>query len=217
MTHRSGHLEVASARWTLANQVAGLPGSQHTFAALRLHLQAFPNVTLPALNVPSLRIYFNYHLPIAHTLCELFANNCAHVVIRDAAAKSRVSPLVLSRGSVVSGGWSDKESLLPWPKRSFSGYRLLQEYFSFPEKFFFVDINGLDRAWDSRLTNAAEIVVLFSRFERIERQTALEAAINSNDNGFELGCSPIVNLFHAIKRSRSSSITLDMSILLFLI
>ncbi len=37
--------------------------------------------------------------------------------------------------------------MLPYPRRSFPGYRLLQEYFTFPEKFFFFDVTGLREAW----------------------------------------------------------------------
>ena len=41
-------------------------------------------------------------------------------------------------------------ALLPYPRRSFLGYRLLQEYFSFPEKFFFIDLEGLAPRLDDR-------------------------------------------------------------------
>ena len=31
---------------------------------------------------------------------------------------------------------------MPYPHTTFSGYRHLQEYFSFPEKYLFVDVSG---------------------------------------------------------------------------
>jgi len=45
----------------------------------------------------------------------------------------------------VGGTLPSAVTLLPTPDRLFRGYRVLQEYFSFPEKFLFVDLEGLDR------------------------------------------------------------------------
>ena len=39
-------------------------------------------------------------------------------------------------------GFGRDEGMLPYSPRSFLGYRLLQEYFAFPEKFLFVDSVG---------------------------------------------------------------------------
>ena len=43
-------------------------------------------------------------------------------------------------------GFTDEEALLPVPLRSFQGYRLLQEYFAFPQRFRFFEVAGLARA-----------------------------------------------------------------------
>ncbi len=42
--------------------------------------------------------------------------------------------------SVRPVGFAAEEALLPYPKTAFSGYRLLQEYFTFPEKFLFIEV-----------------------------------------------------------------------------
>ena len=41
-------------------------------------------------------------------------------------------------------GHEEDEALLPYSKNSFAGYRLLQEFFSLPDKFMFFDIKGLE-------------------------------------------------------------------------
>ena len=41
-------------------------------------------------------------------------------------------------------GFAPEEALLPWPARSFVGFRLLTEYFAFPEKFLFVDFTRME-------------------------------------------------------------------------
>src|SRR5262249_27633416 len=43
-------------------------------------------------------------------------------------------------------GFDREEGLLPYPRQSFLGYRLLTEFFSFPSKFFFLDLGGFDRS-----------------------------------------------------------------------
>ena len=42
-------------------------------------------------------------------------------------------------GAIEPVGFGPEEALLPWPARSFAGFRLLTEYFAFPEKFLFLD------------------------------------------------------------------------------
>jgi type VI secretion system protein ImpG len=70
---------------------------------------------------------------------------------------------------------------------------LLQEYFTFPEKFFFVDVTGLRKAFGAGFRRNAELIFLFSRFEGDERRQRLETGISTNT--FRLGCTPVVNLF----------------------
>jgi len=90
-------------------------------------------------------------------------------------------------------GFAEAESMLPYPRRSFPGYRLLQEYFTFPDKFFFLDIGGLGEAISAGMKNRFEIVFLISQFEQTERRQILELGVNAKT--FRLNATPIVNLF----------------------
>ncbi len=90
-------------------------------------------------------------------------------------------------------GFRDEEAILPFPRRSFTGYRIVQEYFSLPEKFFFAEINNLQPLASAGFTDRVEIVFVISRFDRKERQQSLELGLT--ENTFKLGCTPIVNLF----------------------
>ncbi len=78
-------------------------------------------------------------------------------------------------------------SVLPYVKRTFSGYRLLQEYFSFPDKFFFVEINGLDKFKGSGSSVPFEIKIEFQRKIPRDRMPTI--------NNIFLHCAPIINLF----------------------
>ena len=99
----------------------------------------------------------------------------------------------LPAGSLRPVGFEKDEAIIPFPRRSFTGYRLLQEYFAFPEKFFFLDLSGLDVLASDIFTTKAEMIFLISPFERADRQQSLE--LNVSERTFKLACSPIINLF----------------------
>lgn len=83
-------------------------------------------------------------------------------------------------------GFEPGEGMLPYTGRSFLGYRLLQEYFAFPKKFLFLEIDGFNEKTRERLDERAEILFL-----------GIGAAppITPHIDDFKLGCAPIVNLF----------------------
>jgi len=81
-------------------------------------------------------------------------------------------------------------SILPYSKQTFGGFKLLQEYFSFQEKFFFVQISGLDEYKSSGQSNPFEIKIDFSRRLTRDKWPSLK-------NIF-IHCTPIVNLFSRV-------------------
>jgi type VI secretion system protein ImpG len=98
------------------------------------------------------------------------------------------APIVQPASVVQSVGFGRDEGMLPYSNRSFLGYRLLTEYFTFPSKFMFFDLGGL-RATHTRGYNDRLEVFLF--LDRSARE--LENRVKTET--FKLGCSPIVNLF----------------------
>ncbi|SHK17475.1 type VI secretion system protein ImpG [Marinobacter antarcticus] len=84
-------------------------------------------------------------------------------------------------------GFANDEALLPYPKNAYPGYRILQEYLSFPEAFRFVDITGLGNRLPA--IQADEISLRF-HFSRILPPDARIRAEN-----MQLYCTPAVNLF----------------------
>jgi type VI secretion system protein ImpG len=99
----------------------------------------------------------------------------------------------LEPGCLSQVGFAPEEDVLPFPRRSFTGYRLLQEYFSFPEKFLFLDLSGFDRIAAASFSSSIEIIFLIGDFERADRRQSLELGISSRT--VRLGCAPIINLF----------------------
>lgn len=148
---------------------------------------------LSKLELNELRFFLDGESSLAHTIYELLCCNLLQIVVRDTTPGSRIPAFTLPATSLTPVGFAADEGMLPYPKRSFVGYRLLQEYFSFPEKFFFVDVTGLERAWGAGFKRSAELIFVVSRFEGEERRQQLETGISGNT--FRLGCTPVVNLF----------------------
>jgi len=95
----------------------------------------------------------------------------------------------LPASSIRPVGFTDAEALLPVTLRSFQGYRLLQEYFSFPQRFRFFELAGLSRALRRVDSDHVELVVLFNRGD-----ATLEAVVDASN--LALFCTPAINLFH---------------------
>lgn len=100
--------------------------------------------------------------------------------------------LRLGPALVQPAGLHAQEALIPYPDNSFSGYRYLQEYFAFEEKFLFVDINGLDclQSVDPELLKLAAGLELRCSI----RKTGSQRVHPTLDN-IRLYCTPVVNLF----------------------
>ena len=184
--------EVAEARWVSMEKLDPPYRAPEAVAALRLDIKCFSDITFDKLEIQSLRFYLNGEGDIVHTLYELLCNNCSQIVMRD-PANSRVPAVTIPARQLRPMGFSESESMLPYPKRSFVGYRLLQEYFSLPEKFFFFELQGFDRLAKAAPGGRAELLFLISPFELEHRRQRLEVSVNSKT--VRLGCSPVINLF----------------------
>ncbi|MDR2386084.1 MAG: type VI secretion system baseplate subunit TssF [Deltaproteobacteria bacterium] len=89
-------------------------------------------------------------------------------------------------------GFKESEAMYLYPANTFSGYRLMQEYFCFPEKFLFVELSGLgelNKKIPEKYKDIKSFKLLFSLKERPE-----QAEIIKKDN-IKLFCTPVVNLF----------------------
>ena len=67
------------------------------------------------------------------------------------------------------------------------GYRLLQEYFAFPEKFLFFDLDGPRAAMRAGFGRTLELLFF------LDREFPLERSVNAQT--FRLDCDAVVNLF----------------------
>ncbi len=155
--------------------------------AIRLQLQAAAQA-LPAVFRPEgIRLYLHGELPLASTLLLWLARHLKEVEVRGLGPGA--SAVRLPPGSVVPVGFDPSWALLPWPRFAPEGYRAVQELFTLPQKFLFVDVRGLDAAQ----------AVAQERFEivlRFERPPDLPARITRDT--FRVNCAPVANLFATV-------------------
>lgn len=103
-------------------------------------------------------------------------------------------PLVfeLPAANVRAVGFAEEEALIPYPLNTFRGYRLIQEYFAFQDKFLFVDVMGLEVLKTLPDTTLEQVRGFELRFNI--HKCSFPLAGPTLDN-LKLFCTPIVNLF----------------------
>jgi type VI secretion system protein ImpG len=184
---------VTEAQWLTPERLRPPARATDSAFALRLELRCFTEMTFDQITLDTLRFHLNGEGALVATLYELLSSNCVRILVRDPTPNSKRPPVELPLTALRAVGFEENEGMLPYPKRSFLGYRLLQEYFTFPEKFSFFDLSGFERVRAAGFGDRAELVFLFSTFQRPERRHALETGVNAET--IKLGCVPVINLF----------------------
>lgn len=184
-------VKVSQAQWLSPDRLNPVLRSPAA-AVLRLELECFPDVSFDKIGLDALTFYLNGESALVHALYELLCRNCIRIVLRD-PDNPKTPPRELPVKNLQPAGFDESEDVLPYPRRSFLGYRLLQEYFAFPEKFFFLTLEGLAELEKAGLKSRAEILFLIAPFEEESRHHRLEVGVDAKT--FRLGCSPIINLF----------------------
>jgi len=175
-------IEVTYAGFESVDQFDFLDTAAGVGTVLRLRLEARAG-TLADLELDRLRFYLDGDRMLVHQLYELIFCQARGVVLLPEGDHRRV-PVRLGAEALQPVGFGRNEEVLPYPPFSQPAYRLLQEYFTFPEKFLFVDLAGLGAHGSQK---AVDVLILLNRSPRerlpIDRDT------------FVLGCTPIINLF----------------------
>ena len=185
-------LRVAKADFSLLERSVFNGHDKDWVAQLSLHMDLFPNVRLSTLKLDRLRFFIDGESTLMHHLYELLFNNVARLsLIVDDGQRER--EIRLPSHALEPVGFKLDEGLIDYSERSFIGYRLLHEYFIFPDKFMFVDVVGLERALAGIEAQRFELRVSFADYEQNERLIRLVQ--NVNRSTFRLGCAPVTNLF----------------------
>jgi type VI secretion system protein ImpG len=185
---------VAAAEWRQPERMQRPPRATvgvQAVAAIRMRLRCHKDVTFSGLPLSRLRFHLAGDASVVYSLYELLSEKCIEIQLRDPKDEKKL--ISLGPEQLHPVGFDAQQSLLPFTRRSMDGHRLLQEYFALPEKFLFFDLEGLEPLATEGFGEEAEIVFLFSIFERAERQQVMELGVS--ERTFRLGCTPAINLF----------------------
>jgi len=157
------------------------------YPELRLRFASESGFSMARSGVSSLRFFLAGEA--AETLYLWLFRKLEKICIKPGLNRSQSNNLYLDPDSVRPVGFSREEALLPYSKTSFEGYRLLQEYFSFPEKFRFVELSGLECFAEHPEESRFEIGFLFS--------PSSGHSLSVSNEHVRLFCTPVVNLVKA--------------------
>jgi type VI secretion system protein ImpG len=164
-------------------QTPFLPSTQ---SALVIQLSCLNSkMSFSQLNPKKLRCYINLATPYAYNLYELlFRYGLGGFIVGD-----NLEPIAFSSKNITAVGFDLEQGLFPYSDQSNLSYRLLTEFFVFPEKFLFFDII-FDENLFSKNTIGPQIKIILC-FN--ESKPNLRQILNANS--LILNCTPLINLF----------------------
>ncbi|MDT8857516.1 type VI secretion system baseplate subunit TssF [Paracoccaceae bacterium Fryx2] len=166
---------------------AGVAAGVDARAGIRLRLRRHGGLPLGAVPLDRLTLFLGGQAARGWQLHELLCTEVTGLVARSTDRRADWV-LPLPRGGVAPKGYARDEALLPTPRASFDGYRLLQEYFAMPERFHFIDLFGLSPALARTEGSEVDFYILL-------RNGKPELAPGITPEAFTLNAVPAINLF----------------------
>jgi type VI secretion system protein ImpG len=153
-------------------------------SVLRVTIDCEGSETLAQLQPRQLRFFLSPEGGPAHALHALLSAHLEGVAVHEDPQAAGHVPRMLPTGCLRWCGFDEDESLLPGSDHAHPAYRVLQEYFAFPEKFLFFEIDQLAVEQAGRTLD-----VLFLL------DTPSDASLRLTPNALALNCVPLVNLY----------------------
>ncbi len=173
-------LEIVSAGFESPAQFEFLDHSAEVASVLRLRLKSL-GPKLQELALHKLRFYLHGDAILVNTIYELlFCHAIRVALLPEGAAR----PSYLPPERILPVGFEPADEVIPYPSHALPAYRLLQEYFAFPQKYHFFDLDRLEPGLSGQ---TLDILIL------LDRVPPPRLAVDRR--AFVLGCSPIVNLY----------------------
>jgi type VI secretion system protein ImpG len=162
-------------------------------SALILQIHPHRNTDLESLRFKRLTLYLHGADSLKYTLLLYLMKYVSGVFMREIkegdSGFQKVEPYRIGISGLFNEQTDSQEehAMIPYARQIFTGYRLLQEYFAFKERFFFIEVRGLDAFLPSVEGVPVEIKIAFSQ--------KLSTEFRPTTRNVLLHCVPIVNLF----------------------
>ncbi|MDR2754312.1 MAG: type VI secretion system baseplate subunit TssF [Planctomycetaceae bacterium] len=168
--------------------------ARHAISVLRLRLVS-ETVPLEKCNIQNLRIFLNGDRFETFALYEkLLLHRLEVGLFNPDSTQEKAEPVLLGQEAVRPVGLTAEEFVLPQTPFAMPSYQLLQEYFSFPERFLFLELAIDLKKHLAALTQDAPL-------RQLDLLIPLEIeprGLNISPEMFKLYVTPIVNLFEKI-------------------
>ena len=189
-------LEIVSAEYfshTSSLPLNGRPEWKKFGGGVRLTLRTTAGLDFSKIGLDDLRLHISAVDETAYRLHELICGNSLGIAVLAGSGKGNgngngVKHALIDGDAVEPVGFDEEQALLPNTLRGFEGYRLMQEYFAFPQRFLFFDVFGLGDALRLVGGQEVEVIFLFSKGDANLLQTV-------DASSFALNCVPAINLF----------------------
>ena len=160
--------------------------------AILIQLKTFNNLSFSNLGWNVLRFFLNGPAQHVFHLYELLFNNVCYVECEliNSEEQRIIETISLTKDDIKPVGFNSDEHLIPYSQRSFPGFLLLFEYFCFPEKFLFFDLDSLNKIKHLDFNDTLNI--------RIYLNKNAKSDIVINKDTFCINTAPAVNLFKRI-------------------
>ena len=185
-------IRISEAKYTsiaMAPSATVLPANASAIVSITFESTA-PQLDVGALKLSTLRAHLHGEQSFIAGLTDcLFVNATATYVEADRRGQwtaLRTSPLA-------QAGFDEEDALIDYPAKSHPAYRLLTEYFAFPDKFNFVDF---DLAAMTRASGRCSRLTLHVVLKDVRSDSHVARLLDSlSTQHFRLFCTPVVNLF----------------------
>ncbi|MGU5813457.1 type VI secretion system baseplate subunit TssF [Aeromonas hydrophila] len=177
------HFQTCHDTWVYPADIRHIAAqSGNDLSTISLDIALHAPLPLSELQLDKLRFFLGGDSYTAYELYFWLSNQLSHIELEIDGKRFRQEAKALK-----SVGFERDDALLPYPNNVYSGYRILQEYFCFPESFLFFELSGGE--WPKQPLPVSEFKVHFC-FDR-----PLPAELKIRPDSFMLNCVPGINLF----------------------
>ncbi|MBL0605336.1 type VI secretion system baseplate subunit TssF [Aeromonas caviae] len=177
------HFQTCHDTWVYPADIRHIAAqSGNDLSTISLDIALHAPLPLSELQLDKLRFFLGGDSYTAYELYFWLSNQLSHIELEIDGKRFRQEAKALK-----PVGFERGDALLPYPNNVYSGYRILQEYFCFPESFLFFELSGGE--WPKQPLPVSEFKVHFC-FDR-----PLPAELKIRPDSFMLNCVPAINLF----------------------
>lgn len=152
-------------------------------SVLRMRFACAPLIDWSQVDLSRVPMYLNADAPLASALHRALTLNTQAMYVRLPGKQERH----VLEGHFAPKGFGEEDRLWPKGDSAFSGYQLLLEYFTFPEKFMFVTLCGLEKISLAAGTPWFELDVVL--------REAWPSQFSVSSEHIRLNAVPVINLF----------------------